>query len=139
MRPATDSGGWDFGRYDEPNEGPHGGLHPFHRGGSVVTERREALQALAEAVAPDQAVSVPAAWLLGLLAQVDAAERVRAPAEGLLTVDQTAARMRVSPGYLYRRAKSLPFAVKLSHRVLRFDPKGLEEWMAARARAGRVA
>jgi hypothetical protein len=104
-----------------------------------VTDRREALLALATAVAPDQGVTVPASWLLDFLAQVEVAERIQPAGEALLTVAQAAARMRVTPGYLYRRAKSLPFARKLSHRVLRFDPKGLEVWMAARPTRGRVA
>jgi excisionase family DNA binding protein len=50
--------------------------------------------------------------------------------EGLLTVDQAAARLGVTVPYLYRRAKSLPFARKVSHKQLRFDPAGLDGWLA---------
>ena len=92
-----------------------------------MTDRRGVLLELAHAVAPDQGVTVPAAWLL------EALEADEGGAEELLTVAQAAARLRVSTGYLYRKAKSLPFARKLSHRVLRFEAKGLAEWMAARA------
>jgi excisionase family DNA binding protein len=53
----------------------------------------------------------------------------------LLTVEQAAARMRVTPGYLYRRAKHLPFTRKLSGRCLRFDAVGLDEWLAAKPAA----
>jgi len=100
-----------------------------------VTDRRAVLLDLARAVTPHQAVSVPASWLLEAL-QPPTAE---IPVEDLLTVAQAAARLRVSEGYLYRRAKSLPFTRKISHRVLRFDPRGLAEWMAARGKDGRAA
>jgi predicted DNA-binding transcriptional regulator AlpA len=59
---------------------------------------------------------------LGALAHVT-------PAESLLTIDQAARRLAVTRGWLYRSAKLLPFARKLSHRELRFDPAGLEAWL----------
>ena len=86
---------------------------------------RGTLRALAEALPIDSAMSVPVAWIRELL---------EPPAETveLITVDQAAARMGVTPGYLYRKAKLLPFARKLSHRQLRFDPSELAAWLAAR-------
>lgn len=100
-----------------------------------MTDRRGQLLDLAEALPPGAAVTVPREWLLEALAP----PAVETPVEDLLTVAQAAARLRVSEGYLYRRAKSLPFTRKISHRVLRFDPKGLEEWMAERGKNGRAA
>jgi hypothetical protein len=52
--------------------------------------------------------------------------------EDLLTIDEAAARLRVSPRWLYRHAKTLPFARKLSRKVLRFSRVGLARWLATR-------
>lgn len=50
----------------------------------------------------------------------------------LLTVREAAERMGVTPGWLYRNWKSLPFARKLKPKTLRFDAEGLARWVAAR-------
>ena len=55
----------------------------------------------------------------------------RSPDE-LLTVDQAAAVLNVSPRWLYRHAKTLPFAHKLSRKVLRFSRSGITRWLASR-------
>jgi excisionase family DNA binding protein len=47
----------------------------------------------------------------------------------LLTVDEAAALLRVSPRWLYRHAQTLPFARKLSRKVLRFSRAGLQRWL----------
>ncbi len=52
--------------------------------------------------------------------------------EDLLTIDEAAARLRVSPRWLYRHAKILPFSRKLSRKVLRFSRVGLVRWLATR-------
>ncbi len=52
----------------------------------------------------------------------------------LLTVDQAASRLGVSPDWLYRRAATLPFTVRLG-RALRFSPDGLDRYI--RQRQGR--
>ena len=52
--------------------------------------------------------------------------------EDLLTIDEAAARLRVSPRWLYRHAKTLPFSRKLSRKVLRFSRLGMARWLATR-------
>ena len=52
--------------------------------------------------------------------------------DDLLTIDEAAARLRVSPRWLYRHAKTLPFSRKLSRKVLRFSRVGLARWLATR-------
>ena len=51
-------------------------------------------------------------------------------AEDLLTVHEAAAILRVSPGWLYRHARKLPFSRKLSRKVLRFSRSGMARWLA---------
>lgn len=92
---------------------------------------REALRSLAEALPVGTALPVPREWLLELLAAAPGSAHVCT--EGLLTVDQAAARLSLSKGYLYRKAKSLPFTRKLSRRELRFDPTGLDQWLRAKS------
>ena len=50
----------------------------------------------------------------------------------LLVIDEAAALLRVSPRWLYRHAKHLPFARKLSRKVLRFSRAGITRWLATR-------
>ena len=52
--------------------------------------------------------------------------------EDLLTIDEAAAMLRVSPRWLYRHAKALPFCRKLSRKVLRFSRSGIGRWLASR-------
>jgi len=52
--------------------------------------------------------------------------------DDLLTVEEAAAALRVSPRWLYRHAKQLPFARKLSPKVLRFSRSGMARWMATK-------
>lgn len=55
-------------------------------------------------------------------------------ADPLLTVEEAAARLGVSPDWLYRRTKSLPFVVRVGGRV-RFSARGIERYI--RNRMGR--
>ncbi len=48
----------------------------------------------------------------------------------LLTIDEAASMLRVSPRWLYRHARTLPFSRKLSRKVLRFSRAGAERWLA---------
>jgi excisionase family DNA binding protein len=48
----------------------------------------------------------------------------------LMTVDEVAARLGVTPRWLYRHAKQLPFTRKLSRRTLRFSETALRHWEA---------
>lgn len=50
----------------------------------------------------------------------------------LLTVEEAAERLGVSPRWLYRHAGRLPFARRLSRKALRFSEVGLRRWQAAR-------
>ena len=54
-----------------------------------------------------------------------------APVDRLLTVDEASLLLGVTPRWLYRRAKSLPFSKRLSRGVLRFSETGLRAYMAA--------
>lgn len=48
----------------------------------------------------------------------------------LLTVEETAARLRRSTKWVYRRVKNLPFARRLGPRSWVFSSAGLEKWIA---------
>jgi hypothetical protein len=50
----------------------------------------------------------------------------------LLTPEEAAEIMGVSPRWLRRRAKALPFARRLSRKALRFSETGLRRYLAAR-------
>ena len=52
--------------------------------------------------------------------------------DDLLTPEEAAAALRVSRRWLYRHAKQLPFARKLSPKVLRFSRSGMARWMATK-------
>ncbi len=47
----------------------------------------------------------------------------------LLTPTEAAKRLSVSRRWLYRNKHKLPFARRLSRKVLRFDEAGLERWL----------
>jgi excisionase family DNA binding protein len=69
-----------------------------------------------------------AAIQLSLASRLVAGGMDRVPDEGdkLLTVDEAAARLKCSSDWLYRRAKRLPFTVRIG-RNLRFSERGIEE------------
>jgi hypothetical protein len=50
----------------------------------------------------------------------------------LMTIDEAAAMLRLNPRWLYRHAKQLPFARKLSRKVLRFSRTGAAKWLATK-------
>jgi hypothetical protein len=50
----------------------------------------------------------------------------------LMTIDEAAAMLRLTPRWLYRHAKQLPFARKLSRKVLRFSRTGAAKWLATK-------
>src|SRR5687768_13806520 len=52
-------------------------------------------------------------------------ERVSDDADNLLTVEEAAARLKCSEDWLYRRAKRLPFTVRVG-RNLRFSERGID-------------
>jgi excisionase family DNA binding protein len=69
-----------------------------------------------------------AAIQLSLATRLVAEATERGPDEGdnLLTIDEAAARLKCSSDWLYRRAKRLPFTVRIG-RNLRFSERGIEE------------
>jgi predicted DNA-binding transcriptional regulator AlpA len=50
----------------------------------------------------------------------------------LLTPEEAANRLGQTRRWLFRHAKTLPFARRLSRKALRFSERGLERWLAAR-------
>jgi len=54
------------------------------------------------------------------------------PTNRLLKPAEAAALMGVTIRWLYQHHRTLPFARKLSRRVLRFDEVGLHRWLARR-------
>jgi predicted DNA-binding transcriptional regulator AlpA len=96
------------------------------------------------AVPPDLA-NMPSEAVPGLLAQCAAllaaiGARLASPApsptpaapDRLLTPEEAASFLGVTPSWLIRRAKRLPFARPLSRKVIRFSEAGLQRWAAAR-------
>ena len=49
----------------------------------------------------------------------------------LLTAEQAAPLLNVTPHWLYRHWKQLPFARRLSRKTLRFSENGLRKWQYA--------
>jgi predicted DNA-binding transcriptional regulator AlpA len=99
------------------------------------------LRALAEALPAGAALPVPREWLLELLAEPEAGPLPAPPVltvveaeDRLLTVGEAATRLGVTKDWLYHHRKDLPFAVKLSRRVLRFSAVKLERYLEARRR-----
>ncbi len=52
--------------------------------------------------------------------------------ERLLTAEEAAAVLSVSPDWLYRNAKKLPFTRRLGPKALRFSYQGIIKWLATR-------
>jgi predicted DNA-binding transcriptional regulator AlpA len=50
----------------------------------------------------------------------------------LLDADEAAQLLGVSPDWLYRHAKKLPFTRKLAPKLLRFSYQGILKWLATR-------
>ena len=50
----------------------------------------------------------------------------------LLSVGEAAEILRVTPQWLYRHARGLPFSRRLSRKALRFSETGLRRWAASR-------
>lgn len=100
---------------------------------------------------PALAVALPAPIVAGLLSQLAAAQSALsaravtlsfdaadpAPSNGadrLLTVAEAAQALAVSRAWVYRRSKTLPFAVRLDGGALRFSATGIEKYLRARRR-----
>jgi predicted DNA-binding transcriptional regulator AlpA len=89
--------------------------------------------ALAEALPPGSAIPVPLEWLLELLDGAGPAGGGAADAtDCLLDVDEAAARLHMSPEWLYRHARTLPFTVRLGRKALRFSDAGITRYLQRR-------
>ncbi len=99
--------------------------------------------------APERASEVPPESVPGLLLQLASLQavllaRLAVPSNGsghapvppqddrLLTAEEAAPILGMTPRWLYRHARHLPFARRLSRKALRFSESGLRRYMAAR-------
>jgi predicted DNA-binding transcriptional regulator AlpA len=105
-----------------------------------VTDARNHLTALVAALPADGAATVPVAWLRELLGSIDPKipDREHSPAniaepaaDQLLTADDMAARFGLGRDSLYRHWKTIPGAVKLGRKVLRFPETGVRSYLDA--------
>ena len=55
----------------------------------------------------------------------------------LLTAEEAARMLSVSPDWLYRNVRKLPFSRKLGPKMLRFSKLGIEKWIAVRKISSR--
>lgn len=91
---------------------------------------RAALRVLAEALPPSAAVPVPRETLLDLL-DVHAPCVVPAAAptpDRLLSAEEAAQLLGVSPRWLYRHGARQSFTHKLGRRTVRYSERGLMKW-----------
>ncbi len=96
---------------------------------------------------PSRVAEVDRGWLAALLAQLSAVQASMAarlvaatqeadarPGDELLNVEAAAMRLRVSPDWLYRRTKKLPFVVRVGRNV-RFSANGIDRFIKNRTGA----
>ncbi len=81
--------------------------------------------------------SLPAGVSFSRDAVLDLLSQANGGAEGnpedyRLTAEEAAARLNVSIDWLYRRTKELPFARKLSRKVVRYSEAGIKRYLAQR-------
>ena len=95
----------------------------------LSTEERSSLLVRCAAVL----IALSAPMLVPMGAQAVPTESREGPErDRLLWVQEAARRLGVTPAWLYRRHRSLPFARKLSHKVLRVSEAALNRWLATR-------
>lgn len=78
-----------------------------------------------------QVAAVQASLAARVASAAQPAAARRQQADRLISVDEAAARLGVTPRWLYRHSVHLPFARRLSRKTLRFSDLGLERWQAA--------
>ena len=76
--------------------------------------------------------SVLTARLLAIPPVPVASESKSETTDQLLTAEDAAAILRVTPRWLYRHANRLPFTRRLSRKCLRFSEAGLRRWQASK-------
>jgi len=64
--------------------------------------------------------------------EVKAATTTQQDADRLLTAEEAAEMLSMSPDWLYRNAKKLPFTRRLGHKMLRFSQRGIVKWLESR-------
>jgi predicted DNA-binding transcriptional regulator AlpA len=76
-------------------------------------------------------------WLRNLIREELRAANQNGHQEGdkLLNAEKAAEILGVSPSWLYRYGKRLPFTRKLAPRVLRFSAQGIQKYLATRKNA----
>ena len=67
-----------------------------------------------------------------LMEAIQAATSAQQEGDRMLTAEEAAEQLAVSPDWLYRQAKKLPFTRKLGPKMLRFSYQGLVKYMATR-------
>ncbi len=96
----------------------------------------ERVQGLPPAVAREllpRVVGLQTALLAKALTPETANGHLEASADGdLLTVGEAAQKLSVSKDWLYRRADTLPFTVRLGPAHLRFSERGIEKYIRQR-------
>ena len=66
-----------------------------------------------------------------LVSQADAATRPE-PGDRLMTAEEVATALGVTPRWVQRRARRLPFARRISEHAIRYSESGLRRWMSNR-------
>jgi predicted DNA-binding transcriptional regulator AlpA len=56
--------------------------------------------------------------------------QARVEEDRLLTAEEAAKILGMSPDWLYRRAKQLPFTRRIHHKMLRFSYQGIQKYIA---------
>jgi hypothetical protein len=109
--------------------------------GSAGILARQLLHAVAEAPPAE----LPA--LVGALAQAHAVALARLtmprpenrepqPREGNISAEEAARRLGVSPSYIYKNARTLPFTARIGRRVV-CNIRGVDRWSRQRQAAGK--
>ena len=99
----------------------------------VSTLPEETLAPLLAAVAAQQAaLSAVQGFLAARLLERSPSRADQYEPERLLTADQVAQSLGVTPRWVQRRARRLPFARQLSEHAIRYSESGLKRWMAHR-------
>ncbi len=83
---------------------------------------------------PDSPLASLEGWLRNLIREEIQAANQNGHHEGdkLLSAEKAAEILSVSPDWLYRHGRQLPFTRKLAPRVLRFSAQGIQKYLATR-------
>src|SRR5215468_7487075 len=101
--------------------------------GNILTLRPEAKSDAEASTLPDSTllVTLNAGQLRELIRdELRAANNGNRQEDRLVDAEEAARLLSVSPDWLYRRAKQLPFTRKIHHKMLRFSYLRLQKYMA---------